>query len=97
MKATGVKRAVFMHSWYSEKVTRDNADSFIMRWVFLPLIIGSVLDGMREAEVYLEESCKELDYTVVLPGGLLNKPVTGTLFRAWDFHSIQWSNLIIML
>ena len=86
-----------MHSWYSEKVTRDNADSFIMRWVFLPLIIGSVLDGMREAEVYLEESCKELDYTVVLPGGLLNKPVTGTLFRAWDFHSIQWSNLIIML
>lgn len=85
-----------MHSWYTEKVTRDNADSFIMRWVFLPLIIGSVLDGMREAEVYLEESCQALDYTVVLPGGLLNKEVTGTNSEC-AFKNHRWNNFHKMI
>ena len=36
---------------------------------------GPILDNMREAEKILEES--DLDYTVVLPAGLLDGPASG--------------------
>lgn len=62
------KRCVFMHSWYSEPSTRVNCP-FLLRWTLL-LYIGPILDNMRQAEKYLESS--SLDYSVVLPAGLMN-------------------------
>ena len=53
--------------------------SFIMRNVFLRLVIGQVLAGMRLSEQFLE-STDHLDYTCVLPAGLTNEPVTGGMF-----------------
>ena len=44
--------------------------------------IACLLDDMHNAENYLQNSnenpdVQDIDYTVVLPGGLMNKPVTG--------------------
>ena len=36
---------------------------------------------MREMEVYLDTECKDLDYTVVRPAGLTDKPMQGKQFE----------------
>jgi len=84
MKDSPLKRVILMHSWYTEKHTRDNAPGIFLRWFFLPYFLAPVLDDMRETEIYLEEHCASLDYTVVLPARLMNEPVTEKEFTVRD-------------
>ena len=45
-------------------------------------MIRTVLDNMRETEVWLEGGAgEELQYTVVRPAGLTNNPVTQAEFK----------------
>jgi len=75
MKAKEMKRLVICHSWYTEEQSRSQA-MFLIRWFLIPMI-RPVLDNMREVEVWLEKECKDIiDYTIVRPAGLQNKPVT---------------------
>ena len=50
---------------------------FLLRWTLL-LYIGPILDNMRKAEEFLAEK-NDLDYTVVLPAGLVNGPAKGNI------------------
>jgi len=79
MKSNNIKRLVLCHSWYTEENSRSQA-MFLIRWFLIPMI-RSVLDNMREVELWLEESCQDIDYTVVRPAGLQNKPVTDRQFK----------------
>ena len=79
-KTTSCRRLILMHSWYSNPDTRQNCPFFI-RWTLIPYI-SCLLDDMSKAEHYLQNSevnpeVQDIDYTVILPGGLVNKPVTG--------------------
>ena len=56
-----------MHSWYTDPESRAQA-SFFLRWILFSFI-GPVLDNMRKAEEFLE-SQDDIDYSVILPGGL---------------------------
>jgi len=82
MKEFGKRRVIFMHSWYTNRDAWSTA-SFIMRNVFLRLVIGQVLAGMRLSEQFLETT-DHLDYTCVLPAGLSNEPVTEKPFTVND-------------
>jgi len=87
MKEFGKRRVIFMHSWYTKPESWAHA-SFIMRNVFLRLVIGQVLAGMRLSEQFLETT-DHLDYTCVLPAGLTNEPVTDKPFLTNDGPSCQ--------
>lgn len=73
MKSLGIKRIIMCHSWYTELESRGQAAWFI-RWFLLPMI-RTVLDNMRETELWLDNQ-DELEYTVVRPAGLTNNAVT---------------------
>ena len=70
----GCRRCIFMHSWYSEPTSRVNCP-FFLRWTLL-LFIGPILDNMRKAEEFLQGQ-EDIDYSVVLPAGLVNGKATG--------------------
>ena len=75
-----------MHSWYSKPDTRQNCP-FFLRYTLIPYI-ACLLDDMSKAEDYLQNEkdnpeVKDIDYTVILPGGLLNKPVTGECMNSY--------------
>jgi len=73
------RRCVFMHSWYTDPESRSQA-SFLLRWLLFTFI-GPILDNMRKAEQFLE-SQNEIDYTVILPGGLSSSSATTCEFFA---------------
>merc|ERR1712080_444326 len=73
MKERGTKRLVVCHSWYTEEASRAEAP-FILHWTLIPMI-RTILDNMRETEVWLEKQ-EGIDFTVVRPAGLTNNPVT---------------------
>jgi len=79
MKEHGIKRLVVCHSWYTEEASRAQAP-FILRWTLIPYI-RTILDNMRETEVWLEEQ-EGIDFTVVRPAGLTNSPVTDSQITA---------------
>lgn len=72
MKESSVKRLVCVTSWYT-KAGDDHP--FFIRWVVRPFILGSVLDDMARMENYMEDNATELNYTVVKPPHLLDKPI----------------------
>ncbi|XP_063775998.1 uncharacterized protein LOC134912656 [Pseudophryne corroboree] len=74
MRQSGVSRMVIMSSWYTDTSSAQNA-SFLVRKLLIP-IIKSVLTNMFEMEKYLEKECSDLNWTVVRPPGLQNKPAT---------------------
>merc|ERR1719384_1245535 len=76
---------LLMHSWYSKPDTRQNCP-FFLRYTLIPYI-ACLLDDMSSAEDYLQNvkenpEVEDIDYTVILPGGLINKPVTDLEFAA---------------
>jgi len=78
-KSSSCRRLILMHSWYSKPDTRQNCP-FFLRYTLIPYI-ACLLDDMSKAEDYLQNEkdnpeVNDIDYTVILPGGLLNKPVT---------------------
>ena len=91
-----------MHSWYSKPDTRQNCP-FLLRYTLIPYI-ACLLDDMSQAEEYLQNGkedpeVQDIDYTVVLPGGLINKPVTGQCIRLLSFNlkTNCGNNTIILL
>ena len=66
-----------MHSWYTDADSRAQAP-FYLRWTLL-LLIGPILDNMRKAEEFLEGQ-NDIDYSVILPGGLSNGQATNCDF-----------------
>ncbi|TRY77957.1 hypothetical protein TCAL_12971 [Tigriopus californicus] len=81
LKSCEKKRLLLMHSWYTQPQSQSKAPFFI-RW-FLFTIIGSNLTNMYETEQYLEsDECQDINYSVILPGGLSNAAVTNTPFLA---------------
>jgi len=84
-KTTSCRRLILMHSFYSKPDTRQNCP-FLLRYTLIPYI-ACLLDDMSSAEDYLQNvkenpEVEEIDYTVILPGGLINKPVTDLEFTA---------------
>lgn len=73
MRASSVKRLVVMTSFYTDIVSGSNG-GFLVNWILIP-IIKRVLMNMREMEQWLEAEVDDLDWTVVRPGGLANKPL----------------------
>jgi len=86
MNKTGsCRRLILLHSWFTEETSRPRCP-FYIRWTLLKYI-GCLLDDMRNAEKYLQNGeenpeCKDIDFTAVLVGGLVNKPVTDSGFLA---------------
>ena len=72
----GTRRCIFMHSWYSDPASRVNCP-FLLRWTLL-VYIGPILDNMRKAEEFLQGQ-NDIDYSVVLPAGLVNGKATGKI------------------
>jgi len=81
MKSHEMKRIIICHSWYTELESRGQAVWFI-RWFLLPMI-KTVLDNMRETEVWLDNQ-EGLEFTVVRPAGLANSPVTDKEIKATE-------------
>jgi len=84
-KTSSCRRLILMHSWYSKPDTRQNCP-FLLRYTLIPYI-ACLLDDMSQAEEYLQNGkenseAQDIDYTVILPGGLINKPVTDLEFVA---------------
>ena len=81
-KTESCRRLILMHSWFSKPETRQHAP-FLLKYTLLPYI-SCLLDDMNVAEQYLLDSetnpeVQDIDFTVVLPGGLTKKPVTGKI------------------
>ena len=81
-KTESCRRLILMHSWFSKPETRQQAP-FLLKYTLLPYI-SCLLDDMSIAEQYLLNSetnseVQDIDFTVVLPGGLTKKPVTGKI------------------
>lgn len=83
LKDTPDKRMLLMHAWYTQPDSRKNAGWFL-RTFFLGMLIGPVLDGMDRAEQYLTTEAKDAKYTIVLPAGLKNMPVTEKPFTVQE-------------
>jgi len=84
-KTPSCRRLILMHSWYSKQDTRQNC-SFFLRYTLIPYI-ACLLDDMSSAEDYLQNvkenpEVEDIDYSVILPGGLINKPATDLEFIA---------------
>jgi len=77
----GCRRCIFMHSWYSEPTARVNCP-FFLRWTLL-VFIGPILDNMRKAEEFLQGQ-EDIDYSVVLPAGLVNGKATDCEFLSTE-------------
>ena len=73
MRASNVKRLVVMTSFYTDIVSGSNG-GFFVNWILIPFI-KRVLMNMREMEQWLESEVQDLEWTVVRPGGLANKPL----------------------
>ena len=77
MKMSNVHRLILMHSWISEPESRKNTKSKLQKWFVVPLI-SPILDDMDRAEKFLKtDECQDIQWSIVLPPGLNNKPVTG--------------------
>jgi biliverdin reductase/flavin reductase len=74
MRSNGLKRLVACHSWYTDEKSRGEAPWFL-RWTLLPMI-KSVLNNMRETEVWLDAEAMDIEFTVVRPPGLTNSALT---------------------
>jgi len=82
-KTSSCRRLILMHSFYSKPETRQNCP-FFLRYTLIPYI-ACLLDDMSKAEDYLQNAeanpeVQDIDYTVILPGGLVNKPATDLEF-----------------
>ena len=73
MQASGVtKRIVCISSWGSKKA-KENA--WFLDWLLKPILFSGFIHDMALMETILEKS--NLDYTIVRPPGLTDKPATG--------------------
>ena len=79
---TPITSTIGMHSWYTDTPSRSEAP-LVLRYTLL-LYIAPVLDDMRTVEEFVANEATDIDYTFVLPPGLNNKPVTGTLLTGPD-------------
>ena len=52
---------------------------FIVKWYILPFFIGRICSNMRQMEVYMQEECQDINYTVVRPPHLTDESVTGKM------------------
>lgn len=73
MQASGVtNRIVCISSWGSKKA-KENA--WFLDWLLKPILFSGFIHDMALMETILEKS--NLDYTIVRPPGLTDKPATG--------------------
>ncbi|XP_070535150.1 flavin reductase (NADPH)-like isoform X2 [Ptychodera flava] len=76
MREANVKRLVCMTSWCTKNNPKDPGPR-IIEWILKPLVYGRVLRNMGIMEDFLIEKCSDIDYTVVRPPGLTDKPASG--------------------
>jgi len=75
MQATGVtKRIICISSWGSKKAKENN---WVLQNLLKPLLFAGFIHDMALMETILEQT--QLDYTIVRPPGLTNKPATGNV------------------
>jgi len=79
MRGNELKRLITCHSWYTEEASRGEGPWFI-RWFLIPMI-KTVLNNMRETELWLDAEAKDIDYTVVRPPGLANSALAEGEFK----------------
>ncbi len=91
LSPSGKKRLVLMHAWFTRPDSRGNsapqAREIMER-------ISPVLDDMDRAEEYLTESCKDVEWTAVLPGGLNKlRGTTGSISSSESSHGENIINI----
>ncbi|XP_060683636.1 flavin reductase (NADPH)-like [Hemiscyllium ocellatum] len=74
MRKAEVTRIIAMSSWYTKPKT-SHQTTWMLR-SFLTPVIHSLLINMQEVENYLNNECKDLNWTVVKPPGLQKAPRT---------------------
>ena len=84
-----------MHSWYTNLNSRKHCPPTVLTH------IAPVLDDMNNAENYLQNvrenpEVQDIDYTVILPGGLTNTPATGMWRIIWDIKNklVGWDEIL---
>lgn len=65
-------------SWKYSRLDQPEKYPFIFRILIRPML-GRHLDSMFIMEEYLENECKDLDYTIVRPPRLMDTPIIGML------------------
>ncbi|XP_076454028.1 flavin reductase (NADPH)-like isoform X2 [Babylonia areolata] len=73
MRKAGVKRLVCITSWGAKD---EEGLPWVISWFLKPTFLRNVLANMGQMEDYLAEHCSDINYTVVRPPGLTNKPST---------------------
>jgi biliverdin reductase / flavin reductase len=82
MQAAGVtKRIVCISSWGSKKATENN---WVLQWILKPMLFAGFIHNMALMKTILEKS--HLDYTIVRPPGLTNKPATGKVILEQNLY-----------
>ena len=52
-------------------------ESKVMTYFLRPLILNKILKSMAEMDDYVQQSCSDIDYTIVRPPGLTNGQSSG--------------------
>ncbi|KAK3097300.1 hypothetical protein FSP39_008486 [Pinctada imbricata] len=74
MRLANIRRLVCMTSQCAK---RTDGEPKIVTYFIRPLFFGNALKSMSAMETYLETECKDLEYTVVKPSELADKPSSG--------------------
>ncbi|XP_071819521.1 flavin reductase (NADPH)-like [Apostichopus japonicus] len=75
MRKAKVSRFIVVTSWCTSDNPQDRGP-FMMEWVCKVTFLRNVLADMAVMEKYIEESCSDINYSVVRPPILSNTPVT---------------------
>ncbi|XP_071819392.1 flavin reductase (NADPH)-like [Apostichopus japonicus] len=76
MKKAGVSRLLAITSWCTTDNPRDRGP-FILEWILKPTILRNALADMAIMETYLNDSCPDINFTIVRPPELSKRPSEG--------------------
>ncbi|XP_071819511.1 flavin reductase (NADPH)-like isoform X2 [Apostichopus japonicus] len=80
MRQANVSRFIVMTSWCTS-VNRQDRGPFMMEWIYKGTFLRSLLKDMARMEKYIEESCSDINYSVVRPPQLGDGSVTDKEFH----------------
>ncbi|XP_038049260.1 uncharacterized protein LOC119722927 [Patiria miniata] len=67
-----------MTSWFTN-YSKSDGGPFFTEWIMKPLahlFIGRILSNMAVMENYLINECQDINFTIIRPSGLQDKPVS---------------------
>ncbi|XP_069104024.1 flavin reductase (NADPH)-like [Argopecten irradians] len=88
MRMSGTKRLVCLSSWGTKRPP-------VLEKTMRLFPVGRLLDNMLEMEVYLEDHCCDIDYTVIKPAGLLDKAPSGLPILTSHQERVQGCKMVL--